>query len=77
MPIFKSFADTLLLVYLCVEFGLQVPFMFGSNEEFPDLPKLKNLCQQCGYIDTHNQSYIFSKLMLSEVVLKNKLSIVF
>lgn len=83
MPIFKSFADPFLYIFIHNHFGLDAPFMFGNQEDTPDIGIAKRWLQSAGYIFSRRsfnqsaQSRYVNSALLKEIVEKNKLSLVF
>jgi len=82
MPIYKSFGDAFIFVFLHHHYGIEAPFIFGNKED-ELLPSLQRLLQRIGYVSSrrsYNQSvqsrYINSS-MLREIIENNKLTMVF
>ena len=50
MPIFKSFADSYIHIYINHYFELEMPFMFGNFEDTPRIPIIEAWLKKAGYI---------------------------
>jgi hypothetical protein len=50
MPIYKTFADSILQIYVNYHFDLELPFMFGNYEDTPRIPFYEYWLCKAGYI---------------------------
>lgn len=50
MPVFKSFADFFLQVYINFHYDLDMPFTFGNMEDTPHIKIFDKWLNQSGYI---------------------------
>ena len=84
MPIYKSFLDSFVYVYIHNHYQMEMPFMFGSLEDTPSyrlyghwwLPNFGYIKSRRSYNQTI-QSRFINSCMLQEVISKNNLSLVF
>jgi hypothetical protein len=59
MPIYKSFADPFLMVFIHNHFNLETPFLFGNMEDTPDDKLYQSWLKSIGYVNSrrsYNQS---------------------
>lgn len=50
MPIFKSFADAFIFVYVHFRYNIEAPFIFGNQEDTPDVKLFTKWLKTAGYI---------------------------
>lgn len=50
MPIYKSFADSFIYIYIHNHFNLETPFLFGNKEDTPDIKVFEKWLKMAGYI---------------------------
>lgn len=83
MPIFKSFADPFLYIFIHNHFGLDAPFLFGNDEDTPHIGFMDKWLKTAGYIFSRRsfnqsaQSRYVNSALLKEIVERSKLSLVF
>jgi len=83
MPIYKSFADAIIYVYIHMRYNLEAPFIFGNLEDTPDIKLFNMWLKKVGYIYSRRtykssvQSRYINSSMLKEIIENNKLTMVF
>lgn len=50
MPIYKSFADAFIYIYIHMRYNIEAPFIFGNMEDTPDISLFKKWLKSAGYI---------------------------
>ena len=50
MPIYKTYADSFVQIYVNYHFNLDMPFMFGNLEDTPRIPFYDYWLSKAGYI---------------------------
>ena len=83
MPIYKSFADAFINIYIHMRYNIEAPFIFGNKEDTPDISLFEKWLRTAGYIYSRRsykssvqQRYINSQ-MLKELIENNRLVMVF
>jgi hypothetical protein len=83
LPIYKTFADFFIHLYVHNHFGLEVPFIFGNEEDTPGVETFRKIMKQVGYIYSRRsnkqslQSKFINSSLLKEIVADSKLTMVF
>lgn len=49
MPIYKSFADAFLYIYIHNHFNVEAPFLIGNKEDTPDIKLFETWLKMAGY----------------------------
>ena len=82
VPIYKSFADIFITIYMHQHFGIDAPFIFGNYED--GLPNVfQKWLKRVGYIYSRRsyeqsiQSRYVNSAMLKEIIENNNLTMVF
>jgi hypothetical protein len=83
MPIYKSFADAIIFVYIHFRYNIETPFIIGNKEDTPDVKLFTKWLKMAGYIysrRSYKQSvqerYVNSQ-MLKELIENNRLIMLF
>jgi len=50
LPIYKSFADAFIYIYIHNHYNLEAPFIFGNKEDTPPLALFEKWLKSVGYI---------------------------
>ena len=50
MPIYKSFADAFIYIFIHNHFNLESTYIFGNSEDTPDIKIFAKWLKACGYI---------------------------
>ena len=83
MPLYKSFADSFVQIYINHHFQMEMPLMFGNFEDTPRIPIVEAWLKKAGYIFSRRdssqsvQSRYINQALLREIIEKNKLTVVF
>lgn len=83
MPIYKSFADSFVYIYIHNHFNLETPFLFGNKEDTPDIKVFERWLKTAGYIYSRRsfkqslQSRYVNSTILQEIISHNKLTLLF
>lgn len=83
VPIFKSFADYFIQVFINFSYNIDLPFTFGNMEDTPHIKLFDEWVGQTGYIFAKRsngqnlQSHYINSTLLKEIIENNKITTVF